>query len=53
MINVVYIDPTETANSKSHLFMFVVQNKMVPTPEGSFCMLVILTASVLDRMGIR
>ena len=32
--------------------MFVVQNKMVPTPEGSFCMLVLLTASILDRIGI-
>ena len=31
--------------------MSVVQNIMVSMPEGSFCMLVILTALILDRLG--
>ena len=33
--------------------MSVVQNKMVQTAEHSFCMLVLLTASILDRKGLR
>ena len=32
--------------------MSVVKNKMVSMPEGSFCMLVLLTASILDTLGI-
>ena len=41
------------ATGKSHLVMSAVQNKIDQTPKGSFCMLVLLTASILDRLGIR
>ena len=42
-----------TANSKSHLVMSAVQNKMVPTPQGSFCMLVLLTGSRQDWVYVK